>query len=114
MLPCHSRDFGMTSRAGEVKELAVRITFRPRIGVAGLVVASLFGLSGALAQEQSCLIEAGPDDSQAYVEQCLNVSMATHPPCNAQNPCELIWNEIARGCAALGEDAPDFCGDYQG
>ncbi len=92
----------------------MRASFRPVVRIGALVGASLFCLSGALAEEQSCLLEVGPDDAQAYVEQCLNVSMATHPPCNAQNPCELIWDEIARGCAALGEDAPEFCSDFQG
>src|SRR5467141_2118383 len=45
------------------------------------------------------------------VRQCLQVSPATHPPCNAQNSCKLIEDEIQRGCGLLGANAPAFCGE---
>lgn len=64
------------------------------------------------AMAQSCRDEAGAEDAQTMVDQCLEVSPATHPPCNADNSCEMIADEIARGCGMLGEDAPDFCADY--
>ena len=70
----------------------------------------LFAVSDALAQ--SCLQEVGADDAQMYVDQCLEVSPATHPPCNVDNPCQMIWDEISRGCAMLGNDAPGYCSDY--
>lgn len=70
----------------------------------------LFAVSDALAQ--SCSQEVGADDAQTYVDQCLEVSPATHPPCNAENPCQMIWDEISRGCAMLGNDAPAYCADY--
>ena len=60
----------------------------------------------------SCKETAGAEQAKAYVEQCLEVSPATHPPCNALNPCELIQDEIKRGCAILvksGDDVPPFC-----
>jgi hypothetical protein len=60
----------------------------------------------------SCLETAGEDRAKAYVEQCIEVSPATHPPCNVVNPCELIIDEIKRGCAILvkaGDDVPPFC-----
>jgi hypothetical protein len=47
------------------------------------------------------------------VEQCLEVSPATHPPCNAANACALIEDEIRRGCTMLGKDAPAFCIPYR-
>jgi hypothetical protein len=47
------------------------------------------------------------------VDQCLEVSPATHPPCNVANPCVLIKDEIGRGCALLGKDAPAFCRQYK-
>ena len=75
-----------------------------------LATAALFAASNALAQ--TCTDHAGAEDAQIYVQQCLEVSPATRPPCNADNPCELIWDEIARGCAMLGNDAPDFCSEY--
>ena len=70
----------------------------------------LFAVSDALAQ--SCLQEVGADDAQMYVDQCLEVSPATHPPCNVDNPCQMIWDELSRGCAMLGNDAPGYCTDY--
>jgi hypothetical protein len=71
---------------------------------------ALSGISSAYAQ--SCREESGDEQSQVYVDQCLQVSAATHPPCNADNPCELIIDEIVRGCESLKADAPDFCSDY--
>lgn len=68
------------------------------------------------ALAQSCDNEVGAELAATYVEQCIEVSPATRPPCNAENTCELIRNEIARGCAGLAEDmpegVPDFCAEY--
>jgi hypothetical protein len=47
------------------------------------------------------------------VNECLQVSPATHPPCNAQNSCALIISEIRRSCSMLGQGAPGFCADYR-
>jgi hypothetical protein len=47
--------------------------------------------------------------ARRYVDQCLMVSPATHPPCNTTNPCPLIQDEIRRGCTLLGTNAPAFC-----
>lgn len=68
--------------------------------------------SASPGMAQTCTAEVGAEEAQTYVDQCLEVSPATRPPCNAENACQLIWDEIARGCAMLGEDAPDFCSDY--
>jgi hypothetical protein len=59
--------------------------------------------------DESCAAAIGRRAAQHLVQQCLEVSPATHPPCNAENSCELIRAEIARGCALLGEDKPDYC-----
>ena len=42
--------------------------------------------AGALAQ--SCEEEVGDEFAATYFEQCLDVSPATHPPCNVENSCE--------------------------
>lgn len=66
----------------------------------------------APAWAASCKETAGDGWAKAYVEQCIEVSPATHPPCNVQNPCELIISEITRGCSLLikgGDDVPPFC-----
>jgi hypothetical protein len=47
------------------------------------------------------------------VDQCQQVSTGTHPPCNAENSCSLINDEIRRGCSLLGRDAPSFCDRYR-
>jgi hypothetical protein len=71
-------------------------------------------LAGHLAAaDVSCNESAGPVQAHRYVEQCLEVSPATHPPCNAANACTLILDEIRRGCAFLGKDGPPFCRPYQ-
>jgi hypothetical protein len=63
--------------------------------------------------ETSCLISVGGKRSAVLVNECLQVSPATHPPCNAENACALIVNEIRRGCGMLGQDAPGFCAEYK-
>ena len=80
--------------------------------LSGIIAACAVTLSPTLASAQSCSAEAGNDQAQVYVDQCLQVSPATHPPCNADNPCDMIISEIVRGCDMLGGDAPDFCSDY--
>jgi hypothetical protein len=69
----------------------------------------------AMAGDDSatCLQSAGAVKANRLVSECLQVSPATHPPCNAQNSCSLIVSEIRRGCSMLGQGAPGFCADYR-
>ena len=70
---------------------------------------------GALGEgnSASCLETAGPVKARQLVSQCLEVSPATHPPCNAQNTWALIVSEIRRSCGILGQGAPGFCNPYR-
>lgn len=61
----------------------------------------------------SCLQTAGAVKANQLVNECLEVSPATHPPCNAQNSCALIIGEIRRSCALDGANAPAFCNHYR-
>jgi len=63
-------------------------------------------------QPGPCLAEIGAAASARLVERCIAVSPATHPPCNAANPCEMIQGEIDRSCEmyAPGESRPTECG----
>lgn len=65
------------------------------------------------ARDVSCLKSAGKARAEQLVKQCLQVSPATHPPCNAENSCAIIRSEIQRSCALLGPDAPGFCNGYR-
>lgn len=56
-------------------------------------------------QPIGCDREIGEVAAERLVSQCLNVSPATRPPCNAANSCALIEDEIARGCVFVGDDA---------
>lgn len=68
----------------------------------------------AAAGDGSCLAEIGEQASAELVDQCIQISPATRPPCNAMNSCGMIRDEIARGCAfGDGSDNPDFCADYE-
>ena len=71
------------------------------------------GADNGKAQDISCLKKMGKAHADMLVKQCLQVSPATHPPCNSANSCELIEDEIRRSCALLGMDAPSFCGGYK-
>ena len=66
----------------------------------------------AAGEPGSCLSTAGEAASARLVERCIAVSPATHPPCNAANPCEMIQGEIDRACEmyAPGEAKPAECG----
>ena len=55
----------------------------------------------------------GIERSRQLVNECLQVSPATHPPCNAQNACSMIVDEIKRGCALISQGAPGFCAEYR-
>lgn len=44
------------------------------------------------------------DNLDDMVSFCKEVSPATHPPCNAENECAMIENEISRGCRMLSPD----------
>jgi uncharacterized protein YecT (DUF1311 family) len=62
-----------------------------------------------------CAQSAGKAKSDQYVSQCVQVSPATNPPCNGQNACSMMIDEIKRGCAMIGKDnPPTFCSAYKG
>jgi hypothetical protein len=66
------------------------------------------------SEPPSCKSTAGEKMAAEYVKQCLEVTPATHPPCNAANSCELIQREIKRGCDLLPEDdRKPYCKAYQ-
>ena len=56
------------------------------------------------ASEVSCREAIGAGASARLVERCIQVSPATHPPCNAANPCDLIQGEIDRSCKMWERD----------
>lgn len=74
-------------------------------------VLGLLAVSNAYAKDNSCRALIGEKPAQMLVRQCINVSPATRPPCNSSNSCELIIDEIDRGCGLLGKDgdALNYC-----
>jgi hypothetical protein len=66
---------------------------------------------GARVAPRSCAAEMGAA-ARRLVDLCISVSPASHPPCNAANSCAMIEDEIARGCAFIGDgaDRPAQCG----
>ena len=71
---------------------------------------AVFLVSSVSAEEKSCLSELGKK-SEMLVNWCTNVSPATRPPCHSSNSCELIIEEIKRGCTFLKNDkkVPYYC-----
>ena len=64
------------------------------------------------AASGSCEAEIGRAAANALVRQCIDASPATHPPCNIANRCELIRDEITRGCGLMdAADRPAYCTD---
>jgi hypothetical protein len=76
-------------------------------------LAAALALANPVLAAESCSQTAGPTKAHCMVEQCLQVSPATHPPCNATNACARIEDEIRRGCTLLGKDAPAYCAPYR-
>ncbi len=58
---------------------------------------------------EGCAGEIGLPAARRLAAQCTDVSPATRPPCNTDNSCAMIREEIERGCGMLDEDAPAFC-----
>jgi hypothetical protein len=56
------------------------------------------------ASTATCLEEKGQLEADKLVQRCRAVSPATHPPCNVQNPCPMIEDEIRRSCALYDPD----------
>ncbi|GAM97735.1 hypothetical protein U91I_01363 [alpha proteobacterium U9-1i] len=71
---------------------------------------ALYSSEAAPAAEGSCAAERGPQPAQLLVDQCIAVSPATHPPCNAANSCAMMEAEVARACGLLdAAQRPMFC-----
>ncbi|WP_292054882.1 MULTISPECIES: hypothetical protein [unclassified Brevundimonas] len=63
-----------------------------------------------LKKPVTCREEIGDDAAQALVRRCIAVSPATRPPCNVANPCQMIEDEIKRGCDFFGpNEKPAEC-----
>ena len=62
--------------------------------------------------DTACSKSAGQKKAELLVQQCQQVSPATHPPCNVANACELMIDEIKRGCSMIDKNAPAFCAGY--
>ena len=63
------------------------------------------------ASSMSCTLDQGSDAAIELASRCTRVSPASHPPCNPDNPCQLIQDEIDRSCAMYkpGETKPAEC-----
>ncbi|MFN3558665.1 MAG: hypothetical protein ACK4UQ_05190 [Brevundimonas sp.] len=59
----------------------------------------------------SCITERGEAAAVELASRCTRVSPASHPPCNPNNPCQLVQDEIDRSCAMYkpGEAKPPEC-----
>jgi hypothetical protein len=64
---------------------------------------------GVCLEKRSCAEVLGVAEADKLVTTCMRVSPATHPPCNASNPCEVIRSEIQRSCNLFGGSAPAEC-----
>ncbi len=63
------------------------------------------------ASSTSCNLDQGADAAAELAARCTQVSPASHPPCNPNNPCQLIQDEIDRACGLYGpgETKPAQC-----
>jgi uncharacterized protein len=68
--------------------------------------------SGDGAEDIPCRDIVGAEQAAVYVRNCIAVASETHPPCNADNACELIVSHNIFRCIGLGDGAPKFCAAY--
>jgi uncharacterized protein YecT (DUF1311 family) len=67
---------------------------------------------GNSGRDVPCRDVVGAAQAAIYVKDCVAVASETHPPCNAENSCELIISHNIFRCAGLGDGAPKFCSAY--
>ena len=77
----------------------------------------LVTLSAGSVWAQPCRDEVGVTEAQVLVDQCRMSSLATHPPCNADNTCSVIVEHIKLSCETLSkkesaDGTPSFCAPY--
>jgi uncharacterized protein len=68
--------------------------------------------AGDEVKDTPCRDTVGAEQAAIFVKQCIAVATETHPPCNADNSCELILSHNIFRCAGLGDQAPKFCAAY--
>ncbi len=68
--------------------------------------------AGANTPDMPCRNTVGAKQAAVFVAQCKQVAPETHPPCNADNACELIVSHNITRCAQSGPGAPKFCAAY--
>ena len=68
--------------------------------------------AGDDAKDVPCRDVVGAAQAAIYVKACVAVATETHPPCNADNACELIISHNIFRCTGLGDGAPQFCAAY--
>jgi uncharacterized protein len=68
--------------------------------------------AGINTKATPCSDIVGAKQAAMYVQQCIAVATETHPPCNAENSCELIVSHNIFRCNGLGDQTPKFCAAY--
>ena len=68
--------------------------------------------AGDDAKAVPCGDVVGAAKAATYVKECVAVATETHPPCKADNSCELIISHNIFRCTGLGDGAPRFCAAY--
>lgn len=73
---------------------------------------------GELTREsgQPCQSAIGQERSSYLTKLCSRISPATNPPCNAENSCKQIADEIIRGCQLADKigQSEEFCPPFSG
>jgi len=113
----------MLSTAGQIEKIMTDLKLDPqttgwdKIRTDLNQVSNAFGIAPATASGDQntipCIQAVGTERAKKLVDECLQVSPATHPPCNSQNSCQLIIGEIKRSCSLLQKNQPSFCAEYK-
>ena len=69
--------------------------------------------AGDNVKDTPCRDVVGGEQAAVYVKQCIAVATETHPPCNAENACELMVSHNIARCRDVGDGPPKFCAAYR-
>lgn len=64
-------------------------------------------------EKGACRAAVGEHEANVLVDRCLEISSSSHPPCNIENSCNIMVDEIKRGCSESGADSPAYCAFYR-
>ena len=69
--------------------------------------------ASAASEKRECFRAVGTTQASIWEFQCGQVATGKFAPCGVENMCQMITEQIRRGCARSKAGAPKFCKEYE-